>query len=398
MTAAQYWRGTAVLPHELIEDAAVVFEGETILWVGRFSDLQEQFSGARDTTPSGTAFITPGFVDVHNHGGGGESFPDATTVDQVKVAADEHLLLGTTTLNASLVTAAQEVLVERARVLARAAEQGIIKGIHYEGPFLSEVRCGAQDPRYLADPTPKAVQELMDAAGGYAVAMTIAPERAMNPQGVAALEVLTDAGAIPSWGHTDGGIRVTDEAIAEGVELLKPKGRRASVTHLFNGMRPLHHRDPGPISSYLKASAEGQVVSEMICDGVHLDPELVGNIIEMVGRENCVFVTDAMAAAGMADGEYVLGPQEVKVKSGVARLVRTGSLAGGTAHISDCVRVAVHDGGVKLVDAVFLGTLQGAQMFGWGDRGQLKQGLRADLCALDQNLSVLGVAREGKLV
>ncbi len=393
----QFWRGTAVLPDSVIEDAAVVFD-DKIVWVGPFLELPAQYMEAVDTTPSGTFYITPGFIDVHTHGGGGASFPDAVSVAEVKVAADEHLRLGTTTLNASLVTAAQDVLVARGRLLAEAASAGIIKGIHYEGPFLSEERCGAQDPRYLADPTPEAMEELMEAAGGYAVAMTIAPERTMNPAGIQSLKVLTDAGAIPSWGHTDGGITVTDQAIEEGVSLLSSSDRRASITHLFNGMRPLHHRDPGPISSYLRAAKEGEVVAEMICDGVHVDPELVAKVIELVGRENCVFVTDAMAAAGMADGEYVLGPQEVRVEDGVARLVRTGSLAGGTSHISDCVRIAVQDGGVPLVDAVYLGTLQGALMFGWDDRGQLQEGLRADLCALDEGLSVKGVARGGQKV
>ncbi len=392
------WTGTLVLSDSLIENGVVVFQGEKLLWVGQMADLPAQYMTATDTTPVGAAYITPGFIDVHTHGGGGASFPDATSVEQVRIAADEHLRLGTTTMVASLVTASQEVLIQRAKTLADAAGQGVIMGIHFEGPFLSEARCGAQDPRYLADPTPQAMSELMQAAGGYALTMTIAPERSMNRTGIEALRVLTDAGAVPSWGHTDGGIEVTDEAIEVGVDLLAPKGRRASVTHLFNGMRPLHHRDPGPISSYLRAATAGEVVVELICDGVHLDPALVGNVIDMVGRDNAIFVTDAMAAAGMDDGQYVLGPQEVVVKDGVARLVRTGSLAGGTSHISDGVRVAVQQGGVSLVDAVFMGSAQGARLFGWTDRGELAAGLRADLCALSEDLHVKGVVQAGKRV
>ncbi|MFT0762754.1 amidohydrolase family protein [Actinomyces sp. F1_1611] len=394
--STKLWRATLVLTDQLLEDGAVVFEGENILWVGPAADLPGEYSDVEDQTPAGTTYVTPGFIDVHCHGGGGCSFPDATEVAQVETAAAEHLKHGTTTMVASLVTAAQDMLVERARTLAQAAQNGTIRGIHFEGPFLSEARCGAQDPRFLTDPTPAAMAELMEAAGGYALSMTIAPERTMSPVGVEALGVLTQAGAIPSWGHTDGGIEVTDEAIAEGVAQLSQ--RRASVTHLFNGMRPLHHRDPGPISSYLRAAADGEVVVEMICDGVHLDPELVGNIMETVGRDNCVFVTDAMAAAGMADGEYVLGPQKVRVENGVARLAHSDSLAGGTSHILDCVRVAVTRGRIDLVDAVFLGTAQGARLFGWNDRGELEVGRRSDLCALTEDLALVAVARGGELI
>lgn len=389
--------GTVVLPDRLLEGGVVAF-GSDIVWVGPYADLPAKYMTGEDVTPVGTKYITPGFIDVHCHGGGGASFPDATKIAEVETAAEEHLRAGTTTLVASLVTAPLEQLVERAELLAEAAKKDVIKGIHFEGPFLSQARCGAQDPEYLRDPTTAVMRDLIEAAGGYALSMTLAPERTMTEGGTDSLRVLTESGAIPSWGHTDGGIQVTDRAIRKGVELLAGTGKRASVTHLFNGMPPQHHREPGPASSYIRAAAAGELVVELICDGVHVDPQLVANVVATVGARNAVFVTDAMAAAGMADGQYVLGPQGVRVKEGVARLLRTGSLAGGTSHISDCVKTAVHTGGMSIVDAVNLGSAQGAALFGWRDRGQLREGLRADACALDAELNVLGTIRGGAVV
>jgi N-acetylglucosamine-6-phosphate deacetylase len=376
------WDGTVVLEDSMHKGWAVVFD-KRITYVGP----SEAAPGMPDQVYS---YIVPGLIDVHTHGGGGESFPDATTIDQVKTAAQSHLSSGTTTMLASTVSAAIPVLEERAKLLAEATDKGIVAGIHFEGPFLSEARCGAQDPRFLIPADEQSMQRLMEAAGGHARSMTIAPEFADLPS----LKVLADAGAIPSWGHTDSSQQVAQEAIKNGMDVLQGR-QRASVTHLFNGMRPLHHRDPGPIPAFLEAAADGEVVVEMICDGVHLDPGLVKSIVEIVGRENCVFVTDSMAAAGLGDGTYTLGPQMVRVENGTARLLHGGSIAGGTSHLADCVRIATMTGGLPLVDAVWMASTQGAKMFGWNDRGSITVGKRSDLLALDTHLQPAAVVREG---
>ncbi|MFZ1381459.1 MAG: amidohydrolase family protein [Scrofimicrobium sp.] len=400
----QKWSGVVVLPSEEIAKGTVITEGDRIIWVGASTEIPIELSDTPNEDLPDGAVIIPGLIDVHCHGGGGASFPDSTSLQDVKTAASEHLKNGTTTLVASLVTAPVDILEQRATLLAKAVGEGIIEGIHFEGPFLSEARCGAQDPRYLIPATPDVARRLVAAAGGKAVSMTIAPERATGSEGREALEVLVRGDVLPSWGHTDSGIETAEEAVEAGLDLISDKasptrGGRATVTHLFNGMRPLHHRDPGPISVFLAAAERGDVVVEMINDGTHLDPQLVRQVLDIVGRDNAVFVTDAMAAAGMPDGDYVLGPQAVTVEGGVARLAEGGAIAGGTARLVDCVRTAVLKSGISLVDAVYLGTVQGAKILGLTDRGELAPGKRADLVVLDPgNLGVLRVIRGGELV
>ncbi len=137
---------------------------------------------------------------------------------------------------------------------------------------------------------------------------------------------------------------------------------------------------------------------EMICDGVHLDPSVVRDVYETVGRDQCVLITDAMAAAGMADGQYQLGPQAVTVHDGVARLTEGDSIAGGTSHLLDCVRVAVTRAGIPLVDAVHMASKQGARIIGDDGIGRLAPGCRADVVAVDADLRPVAVWRGGESV
>jgi N-acetylglucosamine-6-phosphate deacetylase len=293
------------------------------------------------------------------------------------------------------------VLEERAGLLADAVEAGIIAGIHYEGPFLSEARCGAQNPAFLVPATPTDATKLVEAGRGYAVSITLAPERCLDEDGREAVRLLVEGGILPSWGHSDCTVSQANEAVEMGVDLLaenKIRGGKATVTHLFNGMPPMHHRSPGPIPALLSSAQDGEIIAEMICDGVHLDPLLVNEVAQIVGRDNAVFVTDSMAAAGMADGDYVLGPNAVTVADGVARLTEGGNLAGGTSHIMDQVRIAVVDGGIPLEDAVYMASKQGAKVLGLEDRGEIKVGLRADILVASDDLHPVRVFRNGASV
>ena len=164
-------------------------------------------------------------------------------------------------------------------------------------------------------------------------------------------------------------------------------------------MRPLHHRDTGPIAEFLSDAARGGAVAELICDSIHVDPTLVRDVYEMVGRDHVVFITDAMAAAGMADGAYTLGPQDVVVKDGVARLAQGNAIAGGTAHLLDCVRVAVTKGGIPLVDAVYMASAHGAAIRRRRPTvGTLSPGKKADIVEVDKELNVRRVFRRGTVV
>ncbi|MGV8968002.1 MAG: N-acetylglucosamine-6-phosphate deacetylase [Cellulomonas sp.] len=318
--APEFLRGRVVAPTTVIADGVVVLRGATIAWVGEATQAEAAgWSGVPDAVRVPVT-VLPGLVDLHTHGGGGASYPDAASPEEALVAIHEHRAHGTTTLVASLVTAAPDTLRQRVGVLTALAEAGEIAGIHLEGPFVSTVRCGAQDPALIQLPDADLTRELATIARGHLVTMTIAPELSRIAGDGGVVDVLINAGAIPSFGHTDASWRQTTDALADArARLGAAPGRRSgrsTVTHLFNGMRPMTHRDPGPIPVFLAAAARGEVVVELIADGTHVAPEMVQSVFSLVGAENVALVTDAMAAAGKPDGAYRLGSQDVTVEVG----------------------------------------------------------------------------------
>ena len=407
-SVAEALRGRVVTPFTIIEDGMVVVAERHIAWVGAAAEAgragwDDLLSGAV-VAPEG-GYLLPGLVDVHCHGGGGESFPNAETADQAMVSILEHRRHGTTSLVASCVTAAADVLRARTCVLADLCDAGELAGIHFEGPFVSAERCGAQDPAYIIDPDAALTRELIELGRGHVVTMTIAPEKPGITGDDGVVAALVDGGALPSFGHTDSeaspvraGLADASARIAERARSGRPvRSARATATHLFNGMRPMHHRAPGPVPELLAAARRGECVVELIGDGVHLDPAIVLDVFETLGRESVVLVTDAMAAAGMPDGDYVLGPAAVTVAGGVARLRDGGAIAGGTAHLIDVVRTTWH-GGVDLVDAVYAGSRQGAEVLGDDSIGALEPGRWADLVVTDAELAPVRVLRRGEVV
>ena len=403
MTLTSTWavRGRVVLLEEVLEDGVVVIEGTRIAFVGtsaraRAAGYADAVSAAAETS----AVITPGFVDVHCHGGFGTSFPDVTDAATARIAVAGHLHSGTTSLVASLVTAAPETLRQRVDVLTELAEAGELAGIHLEGPFLSQARCGAQDPNLMQEPSIALVQDIARIAKGHLVTMTIAAELpgVLGPDGVSL--ALIESGALPSFGHTDSADGETRAGLEQAYGVLgKVAGRsaRPTVTHLFNGMRPLAHREAGPIPECLAAARKGQAVVELVADGTHVHPALVREVFELVGPQNIALVTDSMAAAGMPDGAYRLGSLDVTVKDGVARLTHGGSIAGGTAVLSEVVRTTV-EGGVPLHEAVAAATATPAAVLGRTDIGLLEAGRRADIVVFDEDLRVQRVIRAGEPV
>ena len=389
-------RGRVVTPTGILDDGLVAVTGDRLTWVGPASDAPWS---SDVPLPGPTAWtLLPGLVDVHCHGGGGASFPDVTDVAEARTAIHEHLRHGTTTLVASLVTAAGATLVERTTLLADLADAGELGGIHLEGPFLSRARCGAQNPKFMVAGDPDLVREVATAARNHLVTMTVAPEVVGVLGRDGALRALVDVGAVPSIGHTDSSPEVTEQALTEALAALAAPGTRSArptVTHLFNGMPPLHHRDPGPVAACLAVAARGGAVVELIADGVHLAPAVVKMVFDTIGPAGIALVTDAMAAAGMPDGSYVLGPVKVRVKDGVARLAEGGAIAGGTAHLLDVGRCTVA-AGVPLADAVQAATSTPAAVLGRADIGALAAGLRADVVVVDDGLVPVRVMLGGR--
>jgi N-acetylglucosamine-6-phosphate deacetylase len=244
---------------------------------------------------------------------------------------------------------------------------------------------------------------MLQAAGGTLRTMTYAPEL---PGASELLRMLTDHGVTPSLGHTDADARLAAASLTEAAELIGSAaagGRfgpqaRPTVTHLFNGMPPLHHRSPGPAAASLRLAAAGTVVVELIGDGVHLDPETVRMVFEVVGAANIALVTDSMAATGLPDGDYELGPSAVVVHDGVATLRSNGALAGGTATLLEVVRTTIA-AGVSPAKAVLAATLVPASVLGLENEiGALRTGMRADLLAVDADFELVTVLRGGQVL
>ncbi|MEV7604762.1 amidohydrolase family protein [Paenarthrobacter sp. NPDC089322] len=396
----QILTGTLVSDGVVVEDGLLAIEGDRIAYAGPsegFSvDDFEGFQGAiRLGVPSGS-FLLPGLVDVHCHGGNGGDFPGGEEASARK-AVDFLHRSGTTTLLASMVTAPREDLLRGIELYVKLADEGLVAGIHLEGPFLSHARCGAQNPDYLLEPDLDLMDELVGAAAGKLATMTYAPEL---PGAGALVDLMTSHGVTPSLGHTDCDDATAAASLAAAREGLESAGfdgvsSLPTVTHLFNGMPPMHHRAPGPVAACLRTAQEGKAVVELIADDTHLDPSTVATVFQLVGAANIVLVTDSMAAAGLSDGSYMLGPSPVTVSNGVATLDATGSIAGGTATLLEVVRKTVA-AGVPLPEAVCSATAVPAAVLGLSDEvGGLRRGLRADVVMTDQELGLTGVMRNG---
>lgn len=398
-TADLALRGTAVLEQGLVPDALVLCAGERILWAGPAAHAPAELLPEDSRVLEHDGLILPGLVDLHCHGGGGASFPDSEGAEEMLAAVLEHRRHGTTSLVASLVTADAATLREKVAQLAGLHRDGEVAAIHLEGPFLSEARRGAQNPAHLTDGDPALVRELAEIAGGALATMTVAPESAGADE---VIDALAGSGAVPSLGHTDGGSAEMTRAIDRSIAALRRRRGRSplpTATHLFNGMRPIHHRDPGPALAALDAASRGEMVVEVIADGVHLDARTVAHVFSIAAEDSVVLVTDAMAAAGMADGRYRLGALDVTVEEGVATLTEGGAIAGGTAHLVDVLRLAVLEAGVELVAAVRAASTVPARVLGLEDEiGSLAAGRRADVLMVDRALRPVTVLRGGREV
>ena len=337
-------------------------------------------SVTEDPRHAGDDVIVPGFIDLHCHGGGGHTF---TTGDagSARGAAAFHLRHGTTTMLASLVSSPFELMREAVTAFRPLVEAGVLAGVHFEGPYLSAARCGAQNPDFLRDPSVDELAALLKAAEGTVRMVTVAPEL---PGALEAISFLRDHGVLAAVGHTDAPF----EQARAGVEAGATVG-----THLFNGMRPIHHREPGPVVALLDTPP---VVCELIADNIHLHPGALAFAARAAGPDRTMLVTDAMDAAGMPDGQYELGGQEVVVADRVARLARNGSIAGSTLTMDAALRNAV-GAGITLPDAAAMAATTPARLLDLDDEvGALEAGLRADLVVLSADLEVKRVMRAGK--
>ncbi|MFG3131333.1 N-acetylglucosamine-6-phosphate deacetylase [Streptomyces tendae] len=363
-----------VLPTGTVDDGRVIVDG------ARIADTAPPQA---ETVDLAGHWVVPGFVDIHNHGGGGASFAGGTA-EEILAGVETHRRHGTTTVVASAVTGDLDFLARHAGMLAELAQQGDIVGIHFEGPFISPCRKGAHDEQLLRHPDPAEVRKLVDAAHGHAKMMTLATEL---PGGLDSVRLLVEHGVIAAVGHTDATYEQTVQAVDAGATV---------ATHLFNAMPPVGHRAPGPITALLE---DERITVELINDGTHLHPAALQLAFHHAGAARVAFITDAMDAAGFGDGRYRLGPMDVEVTDGVARLVEGGSIAGSTLTLDRAFKRAVTVDRLPVGDVVAAISANPARLLGLDDRiGSLEPGKDADLVVLDDAFDLVGVMRRGEWV
>lgn len=362
----------AVTSAGVLEGARIEFED------GRIVGVEE--AAPDDARP---LWAVPGFVDTHCHGAARVSF-GSDDLDANRRAAAFHLQHGTTTLFASTVTESIDTLERQIGRLRTLVDEGTLAGIHLEGPFLSRAKKGAHEASLLAAPTPDAVERLITAGGDALKMVTLAPEL---EHGLEATERFREAGVVVAFGHSDADERCCRASIDAGV---------TAATHLFNAMRSIHHRQPGPVPALLH---DERVTVELIADGVHLHPDIIRLAHENAGADRIALVTDAMSATGAADGRYRLGALDVIVADGVARLVTPdgspGAIAGSTLTMASAFQYLVETVGLAIPDVARMAATTPARCHGLDEVGVLEVGRRADVCLVDDQGRLQEVWRAG---
>ncbi|HEY8300320.1 MAG TPA: N-acetylglucosamine-6-phosphate deacetylase [Jatrophihabitans sp.] len=365
-----------VTPQRVLARGWVDIEAGRIRHVGAATPRR----AAREVIDLGGAWLLPGFIDLHQHGGGGADVTRARA--DMAAAVAFHRSHGTTDGLVSLMAQPVDALCRQLEWAAELTASGVIGGVHLEGPFLAAARCGAQRPESLLLPDLPTLRRLLDAGRGCVRTVTVAPEL---PGALELITELVTLGVVAAIGHTDASYDEAAAGLAAGATL---------ATHLFNGMAPFTHRSPGPAIAALDAG----VPVELINDGVHVHDALV----RLIGRSSphsLVLITDAISATGVGDGSYTLGEQEVVVRDGRVTLAGTDRLAGSTLTMDEAVRRAVRTVGLPMVTASAAAAGNPARVLGIADRtGAITAGLDADLVVLDDELAVHRVMRHGSWV
>lgn len=356
---------------------------ESILATGEGTPSRAEFPRA-DVVNADGRVVSPGLLDLHSHGGGGGSFDGPE--DGVRAALAASATHGVTRSLLSLVSGSQEHLERQSgTIAAMAASAGTgddpaagILGLHLEGPFLSHLYPGAHAPEQLRAPSPEAVRSILDAAPGVLRYLTLAPEL---PGALDAVSALTEAGVTVGIGHTDADYPTVMRAFEAGATVL---------THAFNARRGIRHRAPGPVLAALDAGA----TIELILDNIHVKKAVARMLARQAG-DKLALITDSMAAAGIADGNYLLGDMGIEVTDGVARVWGSNRIAGSTLTQDQAVGHAL-ELGLDLPRAIGAATHVPARVLGMaGLFGTLAPGFAADLVIWDEGLAPMRVWRDG---
>ncbi|MEK4347136.1 N-acetylglucosamine-6-phosphate deacetylase [Paenibacillus sp. FSL P4-0184] len=338
--------------------------------------------GQYERIDGGGHLLVPGMIDVHIHGANGFDMMDGTekSIQEVSSACASS---GCTSFLATSVSSTLEDLLEMIRSVKRVIGHEVgakIAGIHLEGPYLNPKRKGMQNEKFLRHPNLEEMNLIFEEAGSLIKMVTIAPEL---PGGMELISFLKEKGVVIAIAHSDATYEEAKQAFASGA---------SHVTHCFNGMRPIHHRDPGVI---VAAFEEKHVSLQAIVDNVHLHPAIIRLMHTLKGPEGMVLITDALQAMGLGDGDYMFGGHHVTVSEGVARL-KDGTLASSTVTMNEALRYTVETG-IPLIDAVKMASTTPANILGLQQKGTITSGFDADLVLLDDEFKVCWTMVNGQI-
>ena len=369
-----------ISPDVELEGAAILVEDKVVKKIFAKGDPLPQADKVIDVNG---AMTVPGFVDIHCHGKSGFDFSDATEEAMTTIGIDK-LKEGVTTFLPTTLTLPEEQLAESLRTAANYVKKGVkgvkLAGVHLEGPFINPKCLGAQNPDFVREPDIEMVRRLAKIFPvkkvSYAVEM---------PGGDRFAADCIAEGITPSCVHSAATFKQFQAAHEHGLQ---------NLTHFCNQMTPLHHRDIGLVGAGFACK---DVYIELICDKLHICPDMISLVFSLKSVEKIQLITDAMRAAGMPDGESSLGGLAVIVKDGAARLASNGALAGSTLQICDALRNVYEITGLPLRDLIKTTSWNQACALGLEKIGRLAPGYMADIVILDSNFKVRSVFVEGEL-
>lgn len=377
--------GTIVTPFQLLEDRIIIIEKGKIIAI---TDKKEDLAILKNVEiiEAQNKFIVPGYIDIHVHGGGGSDVMDGE-YEAIKQVATTHSRFGTTAFLPTTMTMTKDKIIKSLKSIHEARLKGTgtaeILGIHLEGPYINPEKKGAQKEEDIKKVSVEEFLEFNQASGNLIRLVTIAPEM---PGAIDFIRWLHQQGIIVSVGHSNATYKQVQEGIQAGL---------SHVTHIFNAMRGLHHREPGVVGAALSSP---KLIVEMIADGIHLHPIVLKMLTQIKESEKLILITDAMRATGFKEGTYDLGGQEVIVTQGQAKL-KNGNLAGSVLTMDKAVKNLVTKVGISLLNAVQMASYNPAKCLGIDDKkGSLELYKDADIVILNKNLETELTMVAGKVV
>lgn len=348
----------------------------------------ETFDAADDTDENGIdaggMYVLPGFVDIHLHGALGADFCEAAK-EFFSVLEEYQIQNGVTTIFPATMTLDEKLLCEICEATGKYVQNqgmGVIEGITMEGPFLSNGRRGAQNPSYIRKPDVELFHRMQQMSQNLIRQVAVAPEEDTDLEFISKIS----KEAIVSVAHSEADYETAKKAFASGAN---------HVTHLFNGMNPFLHREPGIVGAALDTQA---VFVELICDGIHIHPSMVRAMFRLFGADRICMISDSLSATGMPDGEYSLGGQKV-LKKGNRATLADGTIAGSVCNLYECFKRVVKEMQIPLEKAILSCTKTPAKSLGVDDMcGILKEGRKADILIIDEDLNIKYVIKNGKKI